>query len=178
MNWTPIIAIVVAVVVGALGYSLYSFYSSGTAERGIVVCNPNDPAECLWQDHIHALLLISVDGEAQDLPIEKGPLGKTHTHEERNVLHWHSSLKYDPARKEVVDKDDLTVRGSLDSVGVELPEGARIFVGKSGVWQKVGEDYAWSDRDIIFVAKDSRSDQDILAELRAADIRFPYLGAG
>lgn len=179
-NWTPIIVVAVVIVAAALGYSVYYFYSSGSAEQGIVVCNPQDPSECLWQDHIHALVLISIDGVVQDLPTEKGPLAEGHTHEERNVMHWHSSVPYDPVKREIIDKTSLTLESSLRSAGVELPEGGRLFVKKASAWERRAEygGYVWSDRDIIFVAKDSRSDGETLAYLQAANINLPYLGAG
>ncbi len=179
-NWLPIIVLIVVAAIAGLSYSLYVFYSSGAAEKGIVVCDPQNPTDCLWQDHIHSLVIISIDGNVQDLPIEKGALDKAHTHEEKNILHWHNSLPYDPLKQEVIDKTPLTLKNSLNSIGVALPEGGRLFVKKSGSWNRITEygEYVWSDGDIIFIAKDSRSDDEILAYLNFANINLPFLGAG
>ena len=71
-DWTPIILAVVIAAIAGLSYSLYIYYSSGSAEKGIVVCDPKDPGKCLWQDHVHALVVMSIDGKTKDLPLQKG----------------------------------------------------------------------------------------------------------
>lgn len=180
-NWTTIITAVVLVVAAGLAYSVYSFYSSGSAEKGIVVCDPKDSSKCLWQDHMHALVIISVDGPTQNLPAQTGALNKVHTHDELNVIHWHSTLPYNPVKREVLDKTDLSLLNSLASVGLQLPEGGRLFVKPDGgYWRERNEygGYVWDDKDILFVVKDSRSSDDVLAYLNSANINLPYLGAG
>jgi len=182
-NWISIIAVVVIAAVAGLGYSLYSFYSSGSAERGIVICDPENPSDCLWQDHMHFLVLISAGGadDVQNLPLEKGDLDKPHTHEERNVIHWHSSVPYDPVRQEAIDKSVFTLSASLASIGVEMPDGGKVFVKKKGgSWEYAQNQggYVWDDSDIIFVTTDSSANEEIVSELEASGISLPYLGAG
>lgn len=179
-GWTKIIIVVIVVAIAGLAYSLYAFYSSGAADRGIVVCNPNNATDCLWQDHMHALVIISVDGQTQDLPVERGPLDKAHTHEERNVIHWHSQLTYDPINDEVIDKSDFTISNSLNSVGFQLPEGGKLFVKRSDSWS-FGSDYGsfvWTDKDLIYIAKDGRSNEEVMQFLETSGLSLPYLGAG
>ena len=175
--------IVAITAVAGLGYSLYSFYSSGAADRGIIICDPEDSSDCLWQDHMHFLVMISNDGvgDIQDLPLERGDLDRPHTHEERNVIHWHSSVPYDSAKQEVIDKSAFTLSASLASIGVEMPEGGKVFVKKrDGSWEYAqGQvEYVWDDGDIIFVTADSAANSDIVSDLDASGIVLPYLGAG
>lgn len=182
-NLKFIILGVVVVAIAGLAYSLYSFYSSGSADEGIVVCNPDNPNECLWQDHIHALVLVSENGEETTLPIEKGDLSSAHTHEERNVIHWHSSLPYDPETKKAINPQPLMIGNSLESIGIDVPVNSRVFVRKEGGdWAKSSDtvDYVWDDRDTIYVVigEDERSDEEILSYLRLSNIQLPYLGAG
>jgi hypothetical protein len=172
---------IVAIVAVIAGYSLNQYYSSGSAEQGIVVCNPDNPSECLWQDHMHVLVIISVNGSEMTLPIEKGDLNKAHTHEERNVIHLHSSIPYDPISRRVVDNSSFVISNSLAEIEMELPEGGMLFVKKeNGEWQQASEygDYVWGDRDILFIVSDDRSADQVLADLKASNIQLPYLGAG
>ena len=182
-SWTPVIVVIVLVIAAGLGFSIYSFYSSGSAEKGIVVCDPNDSSKCLWQDHMHALVIVSADGVSniRNLPLERGGLDKAHTHEERNVIHWHSSLPYDPVKQEVLDKAPFMLSNSLASIGIGLPEDGKMFVKKkSGAWGQRAEygSYVWEDNDIIFVTTDSATNEEIISELASSDIRLPYLGVG
>lgn len=177
---TAAIVSVIVVMLGALSYSLYSFYASGSAERGIIVCDPHNETSCIWQDHMHAMVIISVDGSVQNLPVEKGPLDKVHTHEERNILHWHSSLPYNPIDNELIDYSDFTLKNSLASIGLSLPEGGKLFAKRGGVWSFSSGygDFRWGDNDIIYVAKDGRSNDEVMSYLGSSGISLPYLGAG
>lgn len=179
-NWMLIIVVAVVIVAAALGYSLYYFYSSGSAEKGIVVCDPNNASSCLWQDHVHALVIISIDGKTQNLPLQKGSLNKVHTHEETNVIHWHSSLPWNPVDNEVTDKTDFMLSNSLKSIGVGLPEGGKLFVNRNGVWSFSSDygNFVWEDRDILFVVRDNRNNQEVMTYLETSGISLPYLGAG
>ena len=175
-----IVAIVAVVMIGLI-YSLHLFYSSGSAEEGIVVCNPENQNECLWQDHMHALVITSVNGLGPNLPLEKGDLNDVHTHEERNVIHWHSSLPYDPVAKRVLDTSVFKVSHAFESIGWQLPEDGILFVKKeNGNWEHIAEygDYTWSDHDILYIANDGRTEEQIMNYLQKADIKLPYLGAG
>ncbi len=182
-SWTLIVVVIVVVAVAGLAYSLYSFYASGAADVGIVICDPNNPSDCLWQDHMHAMVLMSNDGAGNinNLPVERGNLDKAHTHEERNIIHWHSSLPYDPVKEEVIDKSPFMLSNSLASIGVDLPENGKAFVKKKGgAWEQRTEygNYVWGDNDIIFVTTDASPADAIISELESSDIRLPYLGAG
>lgn len=176
-----IIIAIVVVAIGALTYSLQVYYESGVAQKGIIVCDPNNPNVCLWQDHIHALVVSSVNGWGPNLPVEQGDLDKVHTHEERNILHWHSSLPYDPITQKVIDTSPLTLENSFKSIEVPLPEGAMLFVkNNGGQWGMVPEygNYTWKDRDILYLVNDGRTQEQVLAYLQTANIELPYLGAG
>lgn len=177
---TLVICAILAAVVAALAYSISFFYSSGSAEGGIVVCDPNNQTKCLWQDHIHVMVVMTVDGRQVDLPPGVGELNRPHTHDETNIIHWHASLPYDPATGKVLNDSDFHISNSLQSLGVEMPVGGRLFYDRGGAW-KLAPDYynfVWQDRDIVYILNDSRTDDAVLSYLGSANIQLPYLGAG
>jgi len=49
---------------------------------------------------------------------------------------------------------------------------------KNKQWQEAGRDHVWSDRDIIYIAFDERSNEDTLQDLNSARIEWPLLGVG
>ena len=191
-----IIALVFAAVVG-LGYSVYNYYQSGAA-GGIVVCNPQKPDECFWQAHIHTFIVPVACEEERRLPIESGELQEIHSHEEKNVLHWHASVPYDRQKQKIVDKTTLMLGTAFKELNVEFnstcffekcnddlcadgkPGKLKMFVKRDGRWQQNFdfEKFVWLDQDVIYLAFDSRADEEILQFLQTSDIRFPVLGVG
>lgn len=191
----PIVIIILAV----LGYSLYVYYQSGAAESGIIVCSEN--GSCVWQAHIHAYIVPLVCGVEQKLPIEVNELSESHTHEEKNTIHFHASIPYDKARGEIIDKTPLKIGTFFDEIGVQLsnecfmgkcngdlcgaaPGTLKIFANtekyweKNRQWQEVNVNYVWSDRDITYIVFDERSKEETLQQLNSARIEWPVLGVG
>lgn len=196
---TYLIVLVVVVIAAGLGYTAYQYLLSGAGEGGIVVCNPQNPSECLWQAHMHALIIPSVCGDELRLPVEAGRLSKSHTHEEVNLLHWHDQLPYDPAKGEIIDKTSLMLGNSLGEIGVEFnstcffgkcngdlcADGTqgmvKMFVKeKGGEWKENTQfrDYVWKDGDMVYISFDSRTSGEILQFLQATRFTFPFSGAG
>lgn len=199
-NWkTYLIVAAVVVIAAGLGYTAYQYILPGAGEREIVVCNPQNPSECLWQAHIHALIIPYVCGEEMRLPVEAGRLSKSHTHEEKNLLHWHDQLPYDPESKEIIDKTSLTLGSSFDEIGVQF--NSTCFFGKcngdlcsdgtqgtvkmftkekGGEWAENTQyrNYVWKGGDMIYISFDSRTSEEILQFLQATRFTFPFSGAG
>ena len=119
---------------------------------------------------------------------EVGLLNQTHTHEERNVLHWHDRLPYDSTTGQILDISPLRLDNSLRSIGFSIANTTdcygvtKIFVNKENYWTQgtswTLEDrtYVWKDRDIIYIAHGNRTVQEVLEFLQAKQFSFPTLG--
>ena len=191
-----ILSVIILAIVG-LGYSVYIYQTAGAAERGIIVCSQEDPNLCYWQAHIHAFVMPMACGEEKVFPTEVGDLDKQHTHEEKNIIHWHSSVPYDKNKGKIIDESVLKLGTFFDSINVKFtdssfydysneqtcPAGSgrlKMFVSKNGVWQRNSEfrDYVWDDKDIIYITFDSSSDEKVLNLLTNSRLGFPTLGVG
>ncbi|QQG39449.1 MAG: hypothetical protein HYS81_03620 [Candidatus Aenigmatarchaeota archaeon] len=180
------------ILVGAIviGYSLYVTYQSGAADRGVVTCTTD--GTCVWTQHIHAYVPVEICGERVDLGIDEGELGDVHTHKEENVIHLHTALPYDPQTHNVTNATQLRLGTFFDSIGTRFdrtgvldktngdacPDGTgtlKMFVnGRAN--EEYGQ-YVWSNRDVIFIAFDNRTADEIETELAENPIAFPTVGA-
>ncbi len=123
------IAIILLLVTG-LGYSVYDVYATGAAERGVVVCTSGDDGgmtpgasghTCYWSAHIHTEVNIDLCGDTSyRFPVEKGRLDGPHTHEERNLIHFHERLKIDPTTREILGTQPLTLGAFFDAMEVSF----------------------------------------------------------
>ncbi len=193
------LVLITILVVGVLGYGLYSYYTSGAKEQGIIVCNPQNPDECYWQAHIHTFVIQEVCGESKAFPKEHGELEEDHTHEETNIIHWHDRIMIEKQTGELVDISALTLGAYFDSVGVTLsdtclydkcngdtcPDGSvgtvRMFVKhKDGGWEQSMkfDDYVWDYGDLIHISFDNKTSEEILEGLKESEIKFPIIGTG
>ncbi|MBI2578825.1 MAG: hypothetical protein HYW26_03880 [Candidatus Aenigmarchaeota archaeon] len=192
-------AVLAVLIIAVLGYSLYVYYQSGAAEQGIIVCG--EDGSCVWQAHIHAYIVPVVCGVEEKLPIEVNELEETHTHEEKNTIHFHASLPYDKSSGEIIDKTPLKLGTFFDGINVRFtdtcfmdkcsgdlcngkPGTLKVFANTEKYWEKgtpwgtADRNYVWSDRDIIYIAFDERSGQETAEFLRDARIEWPVLGVG
>ncbi len=189
------LAIVMLAVTG-LSYSVYDVYTTGAAERGVVVCL-SDKGEmtpeasgntCYWSAHIHAEVNIDLCGDTSyRFPVEKGALDGPHTHEERNLIHFHERLRIDENSKEILDTQLLTLGAFFDAMEVPFDNGkvldktngqtcdnqlstVKMFVNKDWNRNSLGKpvasfrDYAWEDGDVITVIFDERPSEAIAEE--------------
>lgn len=183
------IGALLALVAAGLGYSLSLTLKSGAQSRGVVTCISD--TQCFWTAHIHAFIPIELCGERFALPIETGSLQGPHTHEERNIVHWHDRLPYDRTAKTLPETRPLTLGAFFDEL--EIPFGDRNIAGKTngdrcndttatlkmfvnGTANTDYRNYVWKNKDVIFLAFDSRSAQTIEEELRVRPLTFPILG--
>ncbi len=188
---TGIVLTIVALAILGIGYSLYATIKSGAASRGVVVCT-ND--QCFWQAHIHAYVPIKICNEDVRLPIEKGSLQRSHTHEEKNVIHWHDRLPYENQQKKILQATPLTLGAFFDELSIpfandvtfdkrngdQCPDGTlaswKMLV--NGKQSTASRDHVWTDRQVIVLVFDSSSPAEIEFELQANPIKFPALGRG
>ncbi len=149
-----------------LGYSVYVLYATGAAQRGVIGCVGTD---CYWSAHIHAQADVVVCGEEHRFPIEKGRLDEPHTHEEKNLIHFHERLLIDPQTKEIQDARRLTVGAFFDQMETRFdethimdrqngglcngkPGSVKMFV--NGKPDGNFRDYIWKDGDKIHIIFD------------------------
>jgi len=193
---------VITVVIAGLAYSVYVYFSTGAAAQGVLVCDQKDPTNCLWQAHIHAYIIPLVCGEEQRFPIEEGPLNGPHTHEEKNVIHWHDRIPYNLTEGRILNTTPLELGTFFDNINVNLNStcfygkcngdlcqngkngSLKAFVNKENYWTKNTpwveisniREYVWSDREIIYLTFDTRSSQEIIDYLKTTQFSFPTLG--
>lgn len=176
----------------ALAYSLYAALSSGADKQGLVVCP--EEGKCFWTAHYHAFVHAEVCGEERRLPIEKGSLQRLHTHEEKNVLHWHDKLPYDKQSGNLTDATPLLLRETFGQLEIEFGKGSfwgrkdgdscadgrqgslKFFV--NGQPNADYGEYAWRDRDVLVVVFDGRTELEVGEWLEKNPVQFPSLGKG
>lgn len=187
-----IVLSIVALILMGIGYSLYVTKTSGAAERGVIVCPEEN--NCVWTAHVHSYVPVEICGEDKRLPIEKGSLQGPHTHEEKNIIHWHDRLPYDKQNSKILDATPLTLEAFFDAINISFspdkildkniedacPDGTKgtlkMFV--NGKESKQFTNYVWKDKDVILLVFDSRTPEEIEKGLAQNPITFPTLGRG
>lgn len=180
------------VILGAagLGYSLYKVIAKGSV--AVVTC-PTE-SSCLITAHWHVYVPTEICGEYFRFSTEVGSLQGPHTHEEKNVIHWHNKLPYDKTRKTILDTAPLTVGAFFDALSIPLtptsigtktngdlcPDGkpgtVKMLVnGKSNAEFR---SHLWHDREVIHLFFDSRTAEEIERVLQLKPVKFPALGRG
>lgn len=142
--------IIVFVLLGLVGFFIVaSRFGEGekgvTSQKPITTCQGN---RCFYTSHPHFHLKLNVAGKQQDLPFEKGNLQKSHTHAEKNTIHWHATLPVDPNNKQVIDWSPLKLAVVLDEIAI-IYQGKSVKVMVSGQEKREGLDYVWQDGDDV-----------------------------
>ncbi len=160
-----LISLVVIAVLVLLVYS-YLTYKNSVSESGedFVVCDQK--GNCLIAMHIHTAVEISVCGNRVKLPPEAGDKTGTHTHKERDLLHFEERLKYDNLTQTILDKEPITLKTFFNHPDVNIkfnstcisdkcngdlcngsPGEIKFFVNNQT--NNEFENYVWKDRDKI-----------------------------
>ncbi len=187
-----IIPVLVIVGIGIIAYSLLVTFNSGAATEGIVTCPTSD--NCFWSSHFHIYAPTEICGEEFLLPVELGSLQKSHTHEEKNIIHWHDKLPYDNVTKKIIDTTDLTLGSFYDQVNIPFSStqldgkknGDACSDGTIGTWKMMVNgkpssayrEYEMHDRDVIWMVFDSRTTDAIVTAWNQNPIPFPAAGSG
>ena len=184
--WSLILA-----VAAFLSYSLYVTIESDPSS-GIVTCPKT--GECIWTAHVHAFVPILICDKEFRLPIEVGKLQNPHTHEEKNIIHWHDKLPYDKTTNMITNLEPLTLGAFFDSIDVEFSEKSidgktngdlcpnnkagdlKVFV--NGKLNTQYGNYIWKDKDVISIFFDDTPVETIEKELMENPVTFPALGRG
>ena len=184
--------VIIIIALAALAYSLSETLKQDQG-LGIVTCV--NSTTCYWTAHIHAYLPISICGNDFRLPIEVGALNGPHTHEEKNIAHWHDRLPYDQKTSSITNTEPLTLGAFSEAVKINLdndrindkkngdlcPDGTtgtlKIFVNGKYYSDNI-KDYIWRNRDVISIFFSSQTKEALEAELLKNPITFPALGRG
>lgn len=158
MKWSNILPIGFVVIGLIAFFYVANRFSSGekgvTTEKPITTCQPeNAPAEkqkCYWTAHTHLTLKVIENGQEVALSFEKGDLQKSHTHAEKDKIHWHATLPVDPKTKQTTDYSALKLKAVLDEFKINY-QGKKTTVLVNGQEKKEGVDYVWQDGDTIEV---------------------------
>ena len=183
---TLILSLLILAATG-LSYSVYILYSSGAASQGVVVCTTS--TECYWSAHVHAEVNVNMCGKEFRFPVEKGRLDGPHTHEEKNLIHWHDRLKIDPSTKEILDPSSLTLGAFFDAMEMNLSEtqigdmqNGDLCNGPSTLKMYVNgkpsasfRDYIWKDGDKISFVFDEKPAEAVEKEEQKATFLAPEL---
>lgn len=186
-----LVLLLALVLGGFLLYSVVRFRQTGVQQTGLTTCVEG---RCFLTAHIHALVRMEICGQAVTLPSFKGPLFGTHTHSEKNVLHWHDKLEVDPESREPRDLSPLTLSAGFQNLTIPLsetrlrdkengnpcPDGApgtlKMFV--NGEPQENIPSYVWKDRDIIDLIFDAHTVEEAQQAVQGRPRTFPELGEG
>ncbi len=168
----PILISVLILIVAGLAYSLYIAYITNAASQGVIVCIESG---CVWSTHIHADVDVDICGEDIRLPIEKGSLTLSHTHEEKNKIHFHERIPIDKDTRKLLNTTPLKLGTFFDEIGVafgsdyigEKRNGdlcddtstLKMFV--NGKPNADFRDYVWRDGDHIKLVFDERVETQI-----------------
>ncbi len=160
--WLWIGYAVVVIILGYIAYSVYYYLSTAEKVEEFEVCYAD---KCIKTFHIHADISIELCGKKVSLPLEHGPLEGPHTHKERNKLHFHERLPYDPATGRIMETkplqlgtfmNEFDIRFNDNCIG-EYCNGMECLPGSPGnVRMFVNEQpntefnqYVWKDGDKI-----------------------------
>ena len=158
--------LVILLVIIGLAYSVYIFKksSSGENSESFIVCK--DESNCIIALHIHSEVSIDVCSKQLDLPLEAGNKRGTHTHKERNILHFEEKLAYNNKTQKIIDTEPLKLKNFFNHESVNMgfsntcindkcnndlcdntPSRVRMFVNDIENFQF--HDYVWNDGDKI-----------------------------
>ncbi len=159
--------LVALIILGYVGYSVYYYLSTAEKIEEYDVCVDG---KCIKTYHIHADVKITLCGENVMLPLEHGPLEGPHTHKERNYMHFHERLPYDPDSGRILDTTPLELGTFMNEFdirfnercigrycnGDKCPDGnpgtVRMFVNE--IPSTEFESYVWKDDDEILITFD------------------------
>lgn len=157
--------LVVFIVVAVLIYSVIK-YKKSVEESGetFVLCDKGN--NCVIALHMHSDVEIKVCGEEVKIPLEAGDKAATHTHKERNLLHFEERLKYDNDTKTILETEPITLKTFFNYPNINIrfnstcitdkcngdlcnnnPGTLKFFV--NNIENNEFENYVWKDGDKI-----------------------------
>ena len=155
---------VAIIVLGYIAYSVYYYLSTAEKVEEFEVCYAD---KCIKTFHVHADIKIELCGKKIMLPLEHGPLEGPHTHKERNYMHFHERLPYDPATGQLLETTPLQLGTFMNEFDIRFndhcigeycngmecmpgtPGNVRMFVNEQPNTEF--DQYIWKDGDDIVI---------------------------
>jgi len=152
------------IVLGYIAYSVYYYLSTAEKVEEYEVCANG---RCVKTFHIHMETKFDICGKNINLPLEHGSLEKSHTHKERNYMHFHERLPYDQASGQLLDTTPLQLNSLMNEFDIRFndrcvaeycngdscPDGKpgtiRMFVNEQPNTEF--DKYVWKDGDEILI---------------------------
>lgn len=150
--------ILIVIVVGALFFYIAILFGGSESgvrvEKPLIYCQPQEALpeqqKCFYTAHDHFQLILVIDEKKQEIGFEKGDLQRSHSHAEKDKIHWHSLLAVNSTTRRVVDWTPHSLKAALQDLGYNnFGNNVIVIVNKQVENQRL--DYIWQDRDIIEV---------------------------
>ncbi len=159
-----LIYLVVLIAVILLAYSYFAYKKSLGEGENFVVCDQDN--NCIIALHVHSEVEIKVCGEEIKIPLEAGDKTATHTHKERNLLHFEERLRYDNNTKTILEKEPITLKTFFNYPDINIRFNSTCIDGKcngdvcnnspgtlkfyvNDIENNKYENYVWKDGDKI-----------------------------
>ena len=154
----------VLIILGYVAYSVYYYLSTAEKVEEYEVCVEG---KCIKTFHVHAMIKFDLCGKNINLPLEHGPLEGPHTHKERNMIHFHERLPYDPASGKLLEIKPLQLGTFMNEFDIKFndrcigeycngnacPDGkpgtVRMFINSQPKTEF--DQYVWKDDDEILI---------------------------
>jgi hypothetical protein len=152
------------IVLAYIAYSVWYFLANQESVEEFQVCSAD---RCVKTFHIHSNIHFDICGKSINLPLEHGPLEESHTHKERNYVHFHERLPYDPVSGKLLDTTPLQLSTFMNDFDIRFnerciagycngdvcPDGKlgtiRMFVNEQPNTEF--DKYVWKDKDEILI---------------------------
>ncbi len=162
--WVTAGYIAAVIVLGYIAYSVWYVIANQETVEEFEVCYAD---KCIKTFHVHAGINFDICGDNIRLPLEHGPLEGPHTHKERNYIHFHERLPYDPVSGKLLEDTPLRLGTFMNEFdlrfnercignycnGDACPDGktgtVRMFVNEQP--NNEFEKYVWKDGDEILI---------------------------
>ena len=147
---------------GYVAYSVHYYLTNVESFEEYQVCFED---KCIKTFHMHSDINIFLCDELVLLPLEHGSLAGPHTHKERNLIHYHERLPYDPVSKKLLDTRPLVLGSFMQAMDIRFdsncvgkycngdpcPDGkiGTVRMSVNGVPSAEFERFVWKDGDDI-----------------------------
>lgn len=163
--WNLLLCLVIVGAVGLIVHLVHQYTQSDADENGVISCRADH--HCTISIHWHARIRAETCGTKIIFPIKKGELGQQHTHKERDLIHMHAALPYNPKTREILDYHPLRLGNFFENMGltfspqclglvcngVVCPDGKKhhFTMTVNGEPTNAFDSYLWKDGDEIII---------------------------
>ena len=113
-----VIYLAIIFIAAFLVYSYISYKNSLGEGENFIVCDKEN--NCVIAMHMHTEIEMKVCGEEIKLPLEAGDKTATHTHKERNLLHFEERLRYDNSTQTILEIEPIKLNSFLSHPEINI----------------------------------------------------------